>query len=58
MSEKEERVIQIIFNWINLGYTRESCIRMLKTQGYNKKQIIKVVNEAFSRLSEAYDGYC
>ena len=58
MNEQEEQVIQIIFNWINLGYRRESCIKMTIAEGYSKKFTTKVVDEAFERLSEQYEGYC
>ena len=55
MNNEEEEVIQIIFNWINLGYRRESCIKMMIAEGYSKKFAIKVVDEAFERLAELYN---
>ena len=55
MNNEEEEVIQIIFNWINLGYRRESCVKMTIAQGYSKKFAIKVVDEAFERLCELYN---
>lgn len=58
MTEQEEQTIQTVFNWINLGYSRESCIKMTIAQGYSKKFAVKVISEAFDRLAEEYNGYC
>lgn len=55
MDEKEE-AIQTIFNWINLGYRRYSCIRMMIADGYSPKVATALVDEAFERLAELYNA--
>lgn len=52
---QERQVAELIFNWINLGYNRESCIRMTEAQGFSHRFAIKVVDETFAQMSENYD---
>lgn len=53
-----EQVEQLAFQWINLGYTREQIIRMTIAQGFGEKYAITVVDGAFERLAEEYNGLC
>lgn len=53
-----EATVQLIFNWINLGYTREQIIRMTIAQGFGEKYAISVTDDAFGRLAEEYNEPC
>jgi len=56
--QMREATVQLIFNWINLGYTREQIVRMTIAQGFGENYAISVTDDAFARLAEDYNGIC
>jgi hypothetical protein len=51
----KEQTVQLVINWINLGYSRESCIRMTIAEGFGENYAVSVVDRAFDRISEGYN---
>ena len=50
-----EKTIQLVFNWINLGYTRDQIIRMVIAEGFGENYATSVTNEAFDQLTAMYN---
>jgi hypothetical protein len=44
----------MVFAWINQGYSRETCIRFLISGNHSESFATKIVDQAFSILSESY----
>lgn len=49
-----EKTIQLVFNWINLGHTRDTIIRMVIAEGFGHKYAESVTNDAFEQLTAMY----
>ena len=50
-----EKVAQLVFNWINLGYTRDTIIRMVIAEGFGENYATSVTNDAFEELTAMYN---
>ena len=38
--------------WLSFGYSREECIDFVTGEGYSKPFAVKIVDQAFGRISE------
>lgn len=49
-----EQTIKVALNLINMGYRRETIIRMIIAEGFGENYATSVTDEAFARMSENY----
>lgn len=52
MSYQEQQVLVKVVAWVNLGYSREECIRFLKSEGYSESFAVEMTDKAFTLLYE------